>query len=300
MPYETLSSVPPQKPEVFSREEKEFLNAKLQDMHDGALSEDDFVRVTDSKGNTYGRYSKEEVANDKAEIALIKRGFEVKEKVRELEVADFENQQKIIETSKYLEALFYEKLGGKDGWIPNAAIYKSSEHDDYINGVDFFIEIENEYFGSAIDVTLSRQPKVIINKLKEAKGVLVDAKYYERPDAEDTPIPVVVIALDYDHAVQALKLWADGEESLLSRHPTRVKAWLEAAAQFEASSIWLQSEGRNASAYERAYAVMQKIIDENRESVDRYLPLIEQDQAYQTIISFCDDVKAEAAKNMVG
>ncbi len=303
MSHETFASALPQKPEVFSRHEKEFLNTKLQEMHDGALLEEDFGTFIDKQGVKHaGLYSAEEVEKDKEEILSIKRNFDIKNKSKELEADNYEWQQEIMETSRYVEALFYEKLGGKDGWLPGAMVYKTAEYDDFKNGIDFIVELDQEQFGVAIDVTLSRRPEVIIKKLNRVKNLidhdkLSEAKYYERADTdESTAIPLAVIALDYDHAVQALKFWADGDDALLAKHPTRVKAWLEKSAQFDAYRTYAEHKGKSgiAEVYGRAYIVVQNIIADNQDVVDKYCDLIEKDEAYQTIIGYCNDLKQAA------
>lgn len=268
-------------------------------MNSGALSEEDFAVFTDKNGETYGLYEKGEIENDRQTVREYKRSFEIQDKKNELSFYDYERFVIVQETAQYLEALFYEKLGGPQGWIPNALVYKTSEFDDIENGVDFVVELEEDHFGVAIDVTLSRKEKVILDKLKRTKKLidsnkLAEVKYYERPgDAEIGAVPLAVIALDYDHAVQALKFWADGDDDLLSKHPTRVKAWLETGAQFEAYAMYATHKGNEviAEAYDRAAQMMNTIIEKHQDVVERYRSLIEKDEAYQTIISFCDDLK---------
>lgn len=302
MSFEVFPTI--KKPELFSAEEKVFLNEKLQEMHGGVLVEEEFELGIDSKGNKYGLYKKEEIEKDKAEVVRIKKDFEINDKAKELEATNFSEQQKIMETSRYLEALFYEKLGGKNGWLPNAAVYKTSEYDDFKNGIDFVVELDEEHFGIAIDVTLSRRSEIIINKLKKVKtridhDKLTEVKYYELPGhAENGTVPSVVIALDYNHAVQALKFWADGDDELLAKHPTRVKAWLEASAQFDAYRTYAEYQSKHsiAEVYKRAYGVIQKIINENQDTIQKYQSVIEEDQAYQTIMGFCEDLKTKALK----
>lgn len=288
----------------FSLEEEKFLQKKVQDMKDGALLEEDFE--IQKHGDQYrGLYDTKEVLNDKKDVIRLKSSFKEKEKKRyESEsshtVKMFEDRRV---TAEYLEALFYEKLGGADGWIPNSFVYKTSEFDDIKNGIDFVIELEEDHFGLAIDVTLTNQSKEIISKLKAIqllidRGQFQEVKYYESPQGKQGSVPVAIVALDYKHAVQALKFWADGEDKLLSKHPTRVKAWLETREQFDAFSSYAEAMGQTeiAKSYKEAISLIQHIIDQNNEDVQKYSELIKKDDAYKIISEYCFDLKRFATQ----
>ncbi|HWC57575.1 MAG TPA: hypothetical protein VG621_01310 [Candidatus Paceibacterota bacterium] len=281
---------------TFSKREIEFLDNEVQTMKKGALIEDDF------RGK---EFSDEFVDQCKKEVEKIKEGFEKDNKISEMKSEIEENfalSKEYRQASEYLEALFYNKLGGRDGWIPNALVWKTSEYDDYVNGIDFVVESEDRELALGTDVTFSHS-RALVSKLNRIKkqidtGELPQLTFYDPVKMTDRPLPRAVIAVEREKIIKALKLWADSEhnegfEHLLRNHPLRAKTMLELEMQLESFAVYAKNIGRReiASSYNDLLSQIQLLIIDHEETIKNYRELIDDDLAYQTIASFCESLK---------
>jgi hypothetical protein len=281
---------------AFSREEIAFLDNELQIMKDGALLEDDF------RGK---EFSDEFIDACKKDVEKIKEKFERANKISELKSQIEENfglSKEYRKASEYLEALFYNKLGGKDGWIPNAIVWKTSEYDDYVNGIDFIVESEDRELALGTDVTFSHST-ALTHKLEKIKkeidaGELPQLTFYDQIKVNERPLPHAVIAVEREKVIKALKLWADSDNNeifgnLLRNHPLRAKTMLELEMQLESFAAYAKSIGRRdiAASYNELLSQIQLLIIDHEETIKNYRALIDDDMAYQTIFSFCENLK---------
>lgn len=285
-----------QEREGFSQEDIKFLEQKVEDMKDGALLEEDFE----------GRqYDSNFISQCKERVSGLKDAFEKSNKISELKSETQENfklSKEYRKISEYLEALFYEKLGGKDGWIPDAIVWKTSEYDDYVNGIDFVVETKDKNLALATDITFS-QNKSLEGKLNKIKanidsGTLPNLTFYDSNDPDKRPMPRVVIAVEREKVVKVLKLWSDTEnnetfEKLLNRHPLRAKTMLELEMQLESFAVYAKNVGHReiASAYNDLLAQVQLLIVDYEDTIKQYRNLIDDDSAYQTIVAYCEKLK---------
>lgn len=281
-----------EKSKDFSKEQEVFLNKELKEMNDGALSEEDFR----------GKIPDEVIDRCLSEVQEYEDFFLQKNKIEQIKnkIEDKDDTSpEYIKVSEYLEALFYNKLGGEKGWIPGSIIWKTSRYDD-IKGIDFIIENNKREFSLETDITFS-SGKGLIHKLDGIKrqidaGGFSQPIFYESENGSVGNMPKVIVAVDREKAVKALGLWADGQGDLLNEHPIMVKTLLEIEAQLEASSLYSKAVGKRniASSCNDTLAQIQKLIISREDLIKRYQNIIEEDKAYKVIISFCDKLKEEA------
>lgn len=92
-------------------------------------------------------------------------------------------------------------------WVPYCGAIKTTEYDDYVNGVDLVLEYKKaedpaSHLGLAIDVTFSNDLERKLSKIKEeiAKGTLTRIKYFDSPNShirgELRGIPRGVVGFD--------------------------------------------------------------------------------------------------------
>lgn len=276
----------------FSQSQLKFLQNKVTEMKEDALLEEDFE---DLYGSVF-------IAQSLETVESYKTLFEQDNKITYLksEVEDNIAQSKEYrEYGEFLEALFYNKLGGEYGWIPNSLVWKTSEYDDYINGVDFIIETQNREFSLATDITFSHTKSLEkkLNRIKKriTDGTLPEITFYDSLHKEgQTLIPHVVFAIEKDQISGALKIWADGDNTVLDNHPIKAKILLEVEAQLEAFAMYAKKlEKRDiSSAYNDMLSQIQKLIINEEQIIQKYKQKIENDRSYQLITNYCNTLKS--------
>ncbi|MDE2031095.1 MAG: hypothetical protein KGI58_02440 [Patescibacteria group bacterium] len=281
----------------FSPEQESFLEKEFEKMEQDALTADDFLGKPP--------YDEKFVNECNLKVKEYEDIFEKSDKVNSIKSEIDDNYTQSLDykvISKYLEALFYNMLGGKKGWIPNALVWKTSKFDDYINGIDFVVETENREFTLGTDVTFSHS-KGLTQKLNKVRskinlGKLSDLTFYESDNAKEKPMPHVIIAVERNKIIQALKLWADGQENLLYDHPLKAKTLLEIEAQLEAFALYAKAQKRRyiAASYNDMLAQIQRLIIDHEDTIKKYQNVIDNDEAYKTIIKFCNNLKDQINK----
>lgn len=275
-------------------EQEFFLNKELEKMENDTLLEEDFRgkiddKIIDQCLLEVEKYEKSIIQNNKIE--------ELKDKIEDRE----DRSPEYRKVSGYLEALFYNKLGGEKGWIPGAVVWKSSRYDD-LKGIDFIVENKKREFSLEIDVTFSHNKGLMYKldrlKYKIEKGEFTHPIFYEPENEREGIMPQVIIAVEREKIIKALKLWSDGQGDLLSEHPIMVKTMLEIEAQLEAFAFFAKANNKRimAASCNDVLAQIQRLIISHNDIKEKYSNLIEEDEAYKTIMSFCHSLKAEAAK----
>lgn len=275
----------------FSLEQESFLDDEFEKMLEDALLEEDFR----------GKIPDEIIDKCLLEVERYKNIFLQQNKIDEIkgEVNEREDQSpEYKKISEYFEALIYNKL---EKWIPGSIVFKTSNYDDF-KGADFIVENKNRELSLKTDVTFSSN-KGLLKKLDRIvgqikKGGFTQPIFYESVNEEAEHMPQVIIAIEREKIIGALKLWADGQGDLLNEHPMMVKILLEIEAQLEAFSLFAKASKKRdvASSCNDALAQIQKIIIKYENIIKKYQNIIEDDRSYKTIISFCDDLKSEASK----
>jgi hypothetical protein len=162
------------------------------------------------------------------------------------------------------------------------------------------IENKKKEFSLKMDVTFSNN-KGLIMKLDGLKhevevGKFTQPIFYESENENIGYMPKVIIAVERGNIIKTLKLWADGQGDLLREHPVMVKTLLEIEAQLEAFSLYAKANNKRkiAASCNDVLAQIQRLIIEHEDIKEKYRNIIEEDEAYKTIISFCDKLKNEA------
>lgn len=280
--------------QYFTSTQEKFLKSEVMKMERDALEEENYTHV----------YSADFIKECNEKILDREKAFATSEKIKGLKSEVQENPtitKEYREISSYLETLFYNKLGGKNGWIPDALVWKTSKYDDYINGVDFIVETNDKEFALATDLTFSHT-KNLESKLSRIKhsikrGTVPEVTFYERVETKVAkPIPHVIIAVEHEKVIKALKLWADGQGDLLDNHSLKAKTLLEIEAQLEAFATYAKAIGKRniASAYNDMLAKIQLLIINHEEVIKMYKEKIDNDLAYKTIQKFCEELEKEA------
>lgn len=280
----------------FSLEQELFLDNEFKKMNNDALLEEDFR----------GKIDDSIIDRCLLEIEEYEKRFAQKNKIQELK-GKVENRNdrspEHHKVSGYLEALFYNKLGGENGWIPGATVWKASRYDD-IKGTDFIVENKRREFSLEVDVTFSHKTG-LLSKLNELKRMVGTGKlnqpiFYESDsdNKNERIIPRVVIAVEREKIIKALKLWADGHGDLLKEHPIMVKTLLEIEAQLEAFALCAKANNNRiiSASCNDMLAQIQRLIIDLDDVKEKYKSIIEEDEAYQTIMSFCYSLKTESIK----
>lgn len=278
----------------FSPKQEFFLEKELKKMENDALLEEDFRgkiddNIIDKCLLEIEEYEKNIIQNNKID--------EIKDQIEDRN----DRSKEYNKVSNYLEALFYNKLGGEKGWIPGATVWKTSRYDD-LKGIDFIVENEQREFSLEIDVTFSHNKGLLqkLNKLKNKIeiGKFTEPIFYESESKTKEIIPQIVIAVEREKIIKALKLWADGQGDLLEKHPIMIKTLLEIEAQLEAFAFFAKSKNKRniAVSCNDMLSQIQRLIISHNDIKEKYIDIIEEDEAYKKIISFCYNLKMEASK----
>lgn len=277
----------------FSREQIEFLQKKVGEMKDDALLEEDFEDLYDTNF----------ILDAQKKVSEAKSFFEKNDRISNLKSEVEDNaalSKEYREIGEYLEALFYNKIGGEHGWIPNSLVWKTSEYDDYINGVDFIIETQNREFSLATDITFSHTKSLEkkLNRIQQRirDGELPEITFYDSTHTEGQMlIPHVIFAVEKDQIAGTLRMWADGDDTVLDNHPIKAKILLEVEAQLEAFAMYAKKlEKRDiSSAYNDMLSQIQKLIISEEQTIQKYKHKIENDRSYQLITNYCNTLKSQ-------
>jgi len=146
-------------------------------------------------------YGPENITRDAQEVTRLKSLFakESGKRVGELTVGDIHEMAQILE--------YYVYTGINQGnWVPNCTAIKTSEYDDYKNGVDLVLEHTHQHnhthLGLAVDVTFSQDITKKMVRIKQSidADALSKVKYFSSEKShmrgELSSIPRVVSAID--------------------------------------------------------------------------------------------------------
>ncbi len=140
--------------------------------------------------------------------------------------------------AQIFEGLLTEQIELNE-WFGDAVTAKTSDYDDYYNGIDTVLTyraskdgLENaQNFGLSIDFTISNNLDVTAEKIrkilsKARTGKLGTVKYFRTADREDYTInkqvPQVVITLSKETVLNLVESWVHGKQSELAKHPAQI------------------------------------------------------------------------------
>lgn len=146
---------------------------------------------------------------------------------------------------KILEAIVTEQIELNEWLGPNVDTQQTTDYDDYINGIDFVAEFNEEgalrHMGFAIDATYGKK-EVIRLKLEKIRsqlhrGELGEVQYFQTVDktiqGKKRLIPKVVLAIDKGLVVDLARAWVKGEQKALAHHPVKEMIMIEILDQLE-------------------------------------------------------------------
>jgi hypothetical protein len=170
-----------------------------------------------------------------------------------------------------LEEIFSEQIELNEWLGEGVTTRKSSLFDDFINGVDEIIEIEEEnsvnHLAVAIDVTFGTSLDKKFDRIKKEieSGELATVKYFENSErtfkGRLSKVPRVVIGTNKDSLVKLAKLWVERNNKELSEHPIQLEILDEISLQLEAYRDYAQKLNKEdiVKILDRQLAIAQKI-----------------------------------------
>ncbi|MEK7140762.1 MAG: hypothetical protein AAB815_03180 [Patescibacteria group bacterium] len=190
-------------------------------------------------------------------------------------------------------------------WLGSrATTIKTSEYDDYKNGVDMVVEFREErsasYLGLAADVTFSSDGAVIAKKfasLREQikRGTLAQVKYFHSDhthfDGQLSKLPEVVIGVSKGMVLDLARLWTDGKHQDLANHKVGIMFLRQIEAQLRVFAEYAESMHQTevARIYADRLALIQEILAEKAELVNKLGITNETDPVHLEIMKFVEN-----------
>jgi hypothetical protein len=230
-------------------------------------------------------YDTADVLRDIAKAHDLERKFNAEERVHKLYADAF-------------EGVIYENIELQDWLGRSARTIKTSQYDDYVNGVDLMVEFEHDdrfvsHLGLGVDVTFgtaSMEKKFARIREEIAAGKLGTVKYFA---SEQSPhkgmyqnLPRVIVGVERDHVVELAARWMDPRlRAGLKDHPVQAILIDEIAAELEYFRRYALRTGQTqlVPIYDRSLSLVRRIQAEKRHyrdndwSDDRVLKSIRQE-----------------------
>ena len=214
-------------------------------------------------------YAQETIERDVALTKRLKTSFNTG-----LSQAD-RNTKKVAEVLEGL-VLMNSEL---NNWLGNATTLKSSEYDDYVNGVDMISEWKSaegpQVLALAVDVTFGANAvakKIARIKSEIKAGKLGNIKYFRTEDGEPQPekhnVPRIVIGVSQNVVDELAGLWLHKDNKTLANHPVQKLFLQQMSLQLSSMKRYAQAHGHEACALEceKAHKIIRRIL-ENKASI---------------------------------
>jgi hypothetical protein len=204
-------------------------------------------------------YSEEVIQEDMRLAAELGKKFE-----------DF-NDPEAHKLALILEEVFSEQIELNEWLGEGVTTRKSSSYDDYVNGVDEIVEIEEEnsvnHLAVAVDVTFGTSLNKKFERIKKEieSGDLATVKYFENSErtfkGRLSKVPRVIIGTSKDNLVKLAKLWVEHNNKELSKHPVQLEILDEMSTQLEAYKNYAEKLGKEdiVKIMDRQITIIQKI-----------------------------------------
>lgn len=228
-------------------------------------------------------------------VAADKRRVELKRATHKFSETKESTEMKRV--ADIFEAIMLEQSELSEWLGSNVAVIKTTEYDDFVNGVDLIADWKSKTGGEshtlalAVDVTFgagSVEKKMRRNKENIDKNQLGKIKYFRAGDGtmrgERSAVPHVVIGAGKRTVEELAKLWTSGEKKKLGSHPIQRILVEEIWFQMKAIHSYAKARGlkRVEEAYGRSLAIVGKLMEE-KGSVE--LGHMESDPVYDEITS---------------
>jgi hypothetical protein len=183
--------------------------------------------------------------------------------------------------ARALEGILFMHAELSDWLGPNVMMRKTSDFDDYVNGIDLVAEFahpnQNErHLALAIDVTFSTRSATDYGKsdktanIKRAieRGALGNIKYFEgRKDGREyrgplLDVPRVVIGAEKKTLEELSTLWINGKNKELAKHTVQYVLLREMEEQLGCYMAYAEKVGNTTAAkkYKEAYEIIRDIV----------------------------------------
>lgn len=192
-----------------------------------------------------------------------------------------ENMKEAKVLAEILEYIIFDQGESANWFGENAYMIKTSDYDDFVNGVDVIGEFDLgesvSRAGFAIDATFGHTPIKKIEKIKQEirEGKDGTVKYFESGDGSYRgmlkSIPKVFIGADPENTKKLINLWANkdrSERDKLIGHAIQFNFLNQIVMQCAYFSDFAKECGQDkiAETYSRLSRVIQKILDEKEGS----------------------------------
>lgn len=215
-------------------------------------------------------YDKNMIATDVEKAKKLKVKFDQRSE-------ENENLKEAKVLSEILEYIVFDQGESANWFGENAYMIKTSDFDDFINGIDVVAEFDLgesvSRAGFAIDATFGHSPITKIEKIKqeirEGKDGVV--KYFESGDGSYRgmlkSIPKVFIGADPENTKKIINLWANEdrlERDKLINHPVQFNFLKQIIMECGYFSDFAKECGQEkmAESYSRLSRIIQKILEE--------------------------------------
>ena len=259
-------------------------NASLQE---AAIKPDQFIDL----------YGQENVQKDKATVERLRGLFE-----KDLSGKELEEDKTTKRAARVFEGIIYEQSELSDWFGANARTIKTSDFDDFVNGVDLVVEIDEPgrspgHVALAVDVSFGT---VGIEKKISRAVAEIDAdssgtvKYFFSEltgvKGQLLRVPRVVVGVEKKVVAELAGLDTNKRVKELAVHPVQRVIADEVCKQLEVFGKYARSKDKKnaAETYERAYSLMQRTLADKRR-----MPLddLAKDRVYERILWQIERVK---------
>ena len=188
-----------------------------------------------------------------------------------------ENNPETHRLATILEEVFSEQIELNDWLGEGVTTQKASRYDDFVNGVDEIVEIEEEnsvnHWAVAIDVTFGTNLSSKFGRIKKEieSGDLATVKYFENSErsfkGKLSKIPRIIIGTGKENIVKLAKLWVEKNNKELASHPVQLEILEEIILQLEAFKRYAEKLGKEdiVKIYDRQLSIAIKMSKEKQE-----------------------------------
>lgn len=184
--------------------------------------------------------------------------------------------------AKVLEGILFDQIQNNDWFGKGARAIKTSNYDDYFNGSDLVLELEEvthtlSHLSLSIDITFgTRTEERKFARIKQAidEGTLGDIKYFRTEQASTenglSMVPQVVIGIEKDLLIKLSWLWANKEaqaqdvNNSLAAHPVQRLILSEILTQLLTFKRYAHDTKKESLVpiYEKSIKILEGIIQE--------------------------------------
>ena len=204
-------------PKAFYKEtSRDRMNDKAEFIHANArklLAENRF-----KMSDFVSLYGKEAVAKDIVRVQSFIRSND--EQLKRLSPTDAERHERAKKIGTICEAAIFRGIKDKNLLGRNAYAQATSQHDDWVNGIDLAVQFKkpnqgSSYLGLAVDVTFASDLTTKFERIKKeiGEGNLARIKYFQSIDDNfrgEVKVARVVVGVDANRMQQIIAKW-DGE-----------------------------------------------------------------------------------------